>query len=83
MSKGVQVIFQVFDVVEFYRPDVVRISFELRRELPDYIDCIIVATAISLREDLLTEDRLIHSLKGDIERKYGIGIYSHKDVLKP
>jgi len=81
--KGARVIFQVFDVVEFYRPDVVGISFELRRRLPDYIDCVIVATATSLGEDLLTEDQLIHSLKSDIEREYGIKIYSHKDVLKP
>jgi len=68
---------------KFYRPNIVRVSFELRRELPDYIDCVIVATAISLGENLLTEDRLIHGLKNDIEREYGIRIYSHKDMLKP
>lgn len=55
-------------------PDIVRISFELRKELPDYIDCIIVATAISLGEDLLTEDRLIHRLKNNVEQKYKIKI---------
>jgi len=81
--KGVQAILQVFDVIEFYRPDIVRVSFELRKRLPDYIDCVIVATAISLGEDLLTEDRLIHGLKDDVEREYGIRIYSRKDMLKP
>jgi len=83
VSKGVRTIFQVFDVIELHRPDIVRVSFELRKEFPDYIDCIIVATAISLGEDLLTEDRLIHGLKNSVERKYGIKIYSHKDMLEP
>jgi len=83
VSRGVQAIFQIFNVIEFYRPDIIRISFELRKELSDYIDCIIAATAISLGEDLLTEDRLIHSLKDNIEREYGIRIYSHKGMLNP
>ena len=83
VAKGVRAILQIFDVIEFYRPDIIRVSFELRRELPDYIDCVIVATAVSLGEDLLTEDRLIHGLKDNIKQKYGIRIYSHKDVLRP
>ncbi len=81
--KGIRAIFQIFNVVEFYRPSIVRISSELRKDLPDYIDCVIVATAATLGEDLLTEDGLIHDLKGKIEKKYRIRIYSYKDVLKP
>ena len=33
VSKGVRAIFQVFDVVEFYRPDIIGTSFELRGKL--------------------------------------------------
>ena len=80
--RGVRALFRLFDVVEFYRPDIIRTSFELRKNLPDYIDCVILATAISLGEDLLTEDRLIHSLRYDMKRRYGINIYSYADVLK-
>ena len=81
--KIVNKVILMFYKLEFYRPDIIRISFELRKELSDYIDCIIAATAISLGEDLLTEDRLIHSLKDNIEREYGIRIYSHKGMLNP
>jgi len=83
VAKGVRAILQIFDVIEFYRPDIIRVNFKLRRELPDYIDYIIVATAVSLGEDLLTEDRLIHGLKDSLERDYGIRIYSYKNVLGP
>ena len=80
--RGINALFRIFDIIEFYRPDIIRISFELRKKLPDYIDCVIVATAASLGEELLTEDQLIHDLKEDIEREYGIRVLSYREVLK-
>lgn len=40
-------------------------SFELRRILHDYIDCLILSSAVNNAEMLVTEDEDIHKLYGD------------------
>lgn len=45
-----------FRVEPFYEPTVIDISYELRKIIPDYLDCVIVATAAALKEDVITED---------------------------
>ena len=50
--------------------------------LGDYIDRVIVASAVALREDLLTEDKDIHDSKGFIEEKYGIKVYRYSDFVQ-
>jgi len=60
------VIFRSFYVVPFYELKVIRTAHELKGVLGDYIDRIIVASAVALREDLLTEDKDIHDSEGFI-----------------
>ena len=67
-------------MIPFYNRDVIEYSYEVYKLLRDYIDSIIVATPISLREDLATEDRVILSIKKDLEKTYEIKIYSYKDL---
>ena len=62
--------------------EIIRYSIELRHKLDDFLDCIIVATAISLRENLVTEDRKIHDLSEYLFEKYGIKILSFYDLIK-
>ena len=57
------VIMRNFRVIPYHEGAVVRYSCELRKYLQDYIDCVIVATAITLGEDLATEDRLYINLR--------------------
>lgn len=52
----IEAIFNAFRVEPFYEPTVIDISYELRKIIPDYLDCVIVPTAATLKEDVITED---------------------------
>lgn len=80
--EAIDVINATFKVVPFYNPDVIKISNELLGRIPDYIDCIIVATAIATNEDLITEDRKINDNKSFIKNKYKINIFTYNEILK-
>jgi hypothetical protein len=43
--------------------DVIPISFTLREAMNDYIDCIMLSSAICSCEAMVTEDRLIHRIE--------------------
>ena len=80
--SAVKTITKVFKVVPFYDVEVIDKSFELRKHISDYIDCIIVATAIVLKKDLATEDTLIHENKKLIKENYGVNIFDYKSLVK-
>ncbi len=81
VAKAVDVILRSFQVIPFYRTDIIEIAHELRKILDDYIDCIIVATAIALREELATEDRDILSRREELEKRFGIKVLSYQDLV--
>ncbi|HDD36780.1 MAG TPA: type II toxin-antitoxin system VapC family toxin [Archaeoglobus veneficus] len=80
--SAVKTITKVFKVIPFYDVEVIDKSFELRKHISDYIDCIIVATAIVLKKDLVTEDTLIHENKKLIKENYGVNIFDYKSLVK-
>jgi len=80
LAKAIEIINSSIRVIPFYNKEVIEYSYEVYKLLRDYIDSIIVATAISLREDLATEERVILSIKKDLEKTYEIKIYSYKDL---
>jgi PIN domain nuclease of toxin-antitoxin system len=71
-----------FRVEQFYDPKIVEIASTLSTEFNDYIDCLILATAIALKEDLVTEDSKILKKKEAIKNKYKINIFSYKELVK-
>ncbi len=80
--KAVEAIERAFTVVPFTIPEIIEISFSLRKALlKDYIDSVIVATALALKEPLVTEDEDIHAIARVLEKKYGIKIYSYSRLL--
>ena len=79
--EAVRVITSSFRVIPFHTQPIIEHAFELREILGDYIDCIIVATAVSLGKDLVTEDTRILSQRKVLEEKYEIKIYSYKDLV--
>jgi PIN domain nuclease of toxin-antitoxin system len=79
--RAKDIIFRAFKVIPFYESDIIKEASKLNRTLGDYIDSIIVATAITLGEDLLTEDSIITRLKNSIRKEYGIEILSYRDVV--
>lgn len=82
VNDAIKFIMKHFRVINFYNSEIVRVSFELRKILPDYIDCVILATAIICKEDLLTEDSKIHAIKSNITRKHNIKILRFSDLMK-
>ncbi|MEM1574539.1 MAG: PIN domain-containing protein [Nitrososphaerota archaeon] len=80
--EAIKAIFTTFRVEPFYKPEIIEVSCKLRRTIPDYIDCVILATAIVLKEDLITEDSLILANMEIIKSKYNIEVLSFKDVIK-
>ncbi|MBS7611858.1 hypothetical protein KEJ27_06585 [Candidatus Bathyarchaeota archaeon] len=80
--ETVRAILKAFKIEDFHKPEIVRVANELRRLIPDYVDCVMVATAISLRDNLLTEDSLVLSLKEEIEERYGIRILRFHELVE-
>ena len=53
--------------VDIYDPDLMSLAVEARKFISDFIDCIILATAILHADMLLTEDRVLLSLPDELQ----------------
>ena len=80
--RAVRFIERAFNVIPFHEPSVIEASHEVRRYIPDYIDCVVLGTAIALRENLVTEDSMVHRVKEAIEGRYGVKILSYHDLVE-
>lgn len=80
--RAATAVLTAFRVEPFYRAEIVEASYELRKAIPNYLDCVIVATAIVLKENLLTEDSLILAKAKAIGEKYNTKVLSFKDVMQ-
>jgi len=78
--EAMEVINSEFRVEHFYNPKIIEISHILSRQLHDYIDCIILGTAIALKEDLVTEDSKLMDIKKQVWEKYRINLFNYKDL---
>ena len=76
-----EVIIHSFLVIPFYESEVLYVSYELMDLLDDYIEAIIVGTAIAKKDFLVTEDREILASREEIKKKYGIDIYSYPELI--
>lgn len=54
----------------------------MKKLIPDYVDCVIVATAVVLKEDLATEDSQFLSNRGVVEEEYGVSTLSYKELVR-
>lgn len=80
-TEAIEVINSDFRVEPFYNKEIVETSDILSRHLNDYIDCVILATAAVLKEDLITEDSKMKKLKRFVEKEYGIHVLSYEEVI--
>ena len=80
VSRAIDVIFRAFNVIPFYDSNIVEKAHELHKAILDYIDSIILATAIHLREDLATEDSILRSMRSYVEEKYDIRMLSYHEI---
>ncbi|MHB8361496.1 MAG: PIN domain-containing protein [Thermoplasmataceae archaeon] len=81
-SQAVDELMKKFEIVPFFGNDIIKTSLEIRQEIPDYIDCIILATAICRKDSLMTEDRRILSFMEKNRKKYEIEIHPMQFYLK-
>ena len=78
---AIGVIRSTLKIEPFYNPGIIKAADTVSKYLPDYIDCLILATAISLKEDLATEDTKILGIRDRVRKEYGINLMSYKEVL--
>ncbi len=82
VARAVRAILKSFMVIPFYSTKIIETAHELRTLMSDYIDCVIVATAVVTGEDLVTEDTVIHENSEHIEKKYGIRVLSYNKLMR-
>ena len=80
--EAIETILKAFKIERFHKPEIIEIANEIRRSIPDYIDCIIVATAVLTKESLITEDSLILSKREQIQKKHGIKILAFSELTE-
>ncbi len=80
--RAVDAIMSAFRVVPFYEAGVIEAGQKMKKTVSDYVDCIILATAIANKEDLVTEDSLILEKKGKLLKEYSLRVLSFKDLTK-
>ena len=80
-ARGIAEINRGFRVQPFYNKEIIEVSYDLKKMLNDYIDCIILATAIVMKEDLITEDSKIFDIRETIKEKFGIRIAKYADFV--
>jgi len=80
--KAIDAIVAGFRVIPFDGSDIVETSYRVRKMIPDYIDCVIVATAIAAKEELVTEDSLVQAKKDAIKEEYKLKVLNFKDMVR-
>ena len=70
-----------FRIEPYNSSEIIEIASSLRQNFfTDYIDCIIIATAVVLREELVTEDSKILRKRKELTDKYSLKILSYHDL---
>ena len=82
VSEAISSISENFRIEPYYSPSVIKTSFELRSMIPDYVDCIIIATAVALKEDLVSEDSKIHRKRNILQETFGVSVFRFHDLTK-
>mgnify|MGYP000097141610 FL=1 len=79
--RAIDVIFRSLKVVPFYKCGIIEKAHELRKYPLDYVDRVILATAISLGEDLATEDSRILSIRRSVKKDYGVRVVTYDELI--
>jgi predicted nucleic acid-binding protein len=82
VNGSIRAILENFQIVPFLEAKVVEISFSLRELIADYIDCVIVATAIGRRDTLATEDSRIWRVRDELHRMHGLNVHRYRDLAQ-
>ena len=73
---AIGVISKLFRIEPYNSSEIIEIASSLRENFfTDYIDCVIIASAVMMREDLVTEDSKILRRRKDLMEKYDLKIF--------
>lgn len=79
--EAAKAILGAFNVEPFHRPEIIEVAYRVKKLIPGYVDCLMVATAAVLKEDLATEDSQILSNRELVKEEYGISIWSYEELI--
>lgn len=67
VARGIRALLheESVDTIESYETTILLTAFRLRSNLDDFIDCLILSSALNNAEVLVTEDTRVHGLKRD------------------
>ncbi|MCD6409713.1 MAG: PIN domain-containing protein [Candidatus Verstraetearchaeota archaeon] len=82
VAEAVETILEFFEAIPFYWREIIVEERKLTKLVEDLIDRLILATAIALKEDLVTKDREIRSVKTEIGRMHEVKILSYADLAR-
>jgi predicted nucleic acid-binding protein len=78
--RAVDAILSAFRVVPFYEAGIIEAAQKIRKTISDYVDCIILATAVASKEDLVTEDSLVLEKKRKLFKDYNVKVLDFNDL---
>ena len=79
--EAIGAISRQFRIEPYNSTEIIEIASSLRLYFfTDYIDCIIIATAVMLGEELVTEDSKILRKRKELKEKYDLKILSYGDL---
>ena len=78
--RAIDAILSAFRVVPFYEAGVVETAQKIRRAISDYVDCIILATAVTTKQDLVTEDSIVSEKKRKLFKEFNLKVLNFNDL---
>ena len=78
--RAIDAMVSAFRIVPFYEAPVIEAAQRLRKVVSDYVDCIILATAIASEEDVVTEDSIVLEKKRKLLKDYDLRVLSFDDL---
>jgi PIN domain nuclease of toxin-antitoxin system len=78
--RAVDAILSAFRVVPFYEAGIIEEAQKIRKTISDYVDCIILATAVTSKEDLVTEDSIVLEKKRKLLKDYNVKVLNFDDL---
>lgn len=82
VADAIEAINSEFRAEQIHNLKIIETAASLLKWLNDYVDCLVLATAVVLKEDLVTEDSRLHSLRDRIVKEYGIRVLNCKEFLE-
>ena len=79
--RAVDAVLSAFRVIPFYEPGVIETAQRIRKIIPDYVDCIILATAVVSKEDLVTEDSIVLEKKEKLLKDHRLKVLNFNDLM--